>query len=146
MNLFYAYASSIQSLITGTGLLGKPSTLAFALSNGPTTNVTCTEIPDSGGYYRPVLAPNSAGVPFSGINANWSFPTVVSGYTYNNVQINFPQCVTQGWGNISGIFVCDNQGYGSGNVLFYGQLPIMKDIEPLDQLYIPISGVQLRFW
>jgi hypothetical protein len=146
MNLYYSYASSLLSLVCGTGVEGKPATLAFGLTSVAPTNNSITEVSNVGAYARQALAPNSAGVPFSGVNSNWNFPTpIISGICYNNLQITFP-VVTASIGMVSGAFIADTTTYNAGRNLFYTTLPIAKDLEVNDQLYLPISGVQLRFW
>lgn len=142
MNIYNTYASGILNHIFGTGILSKPATLAFGLTSIPPTNSQVTEVANAGGYARQALTFNS--VAFSATNANWSFPTLLSGTVYNNLQITFP-IVTSPLGMVSGAFIADNAGYGLGNILFYTSLTTPKDLQLNDQFYIPISGAAIRF-
>lgn len=143
MNIYYPYASGLLDLVFGSGFHTKPATLAFGLTTIPPTNTQITEVANANGYARQVLAPNT--VPFSGVNANWSYPVLLSGIAYNNSQITFPISLGS-WGNISGAFIADSASYGAGNIMFYTTLATPKDIEINDQFYIPVSGAQIRFW
>ncbi len=110
MNLYNTYASGFVDLVFGSGLHTKPATLAFGLTTVPPTNTSITEVANANSYARQVLAPNSTS--FQALTANWSFPILLSGISYNNTQITFPVS-TGSWGNVSGAFISDSSAYGA---------------------------------
>lgn len=142
MNLYAATASGLLNHFLGNGTFSKPSGIAFGLTTVPPTNSSITEVANSNGYARQNYGQN---VGAFGAVSLWNFPILNSGIAYNTAQITFP--VASGpWGMVSGCFITDSSAYGGGNVEFYGNLAVAKDIGVNDQFFVPISGASVRFY
>lgn len=91
--------------------------------------------PTTGSYTRQAYASNAT---------NWITPYASGSAfgTYNTSAIQFP-VATANIGDISGVFISDNAS--SGNVLFYGQLSLSRNIRLGDQFVFPSGYLKVSF-
>lgn len=121
-NQSFSLQSGILEHIFRSSSFPKPSVIAVALCTKVPgefdTGTTISEPSMSNGYARANLGgPN---------DLTWTQPVpnavTGSGYITNLSGITFPQNTNSDWGWCSGIAVCDNQGVGSGSVLYSAAL------------------------
>jgi hypothetical protein len=144
----YLESGLIQHLFR-TGSFTKPTVIAIALCSGAVVDTDTGALltkelggggtPGSppGGYNRQTLNP---------LDANWDAITQVngSGLTSNTSTLTFGPA-TADWGTVSYVAVVDNSGYGSGNVLMYGQLQTAKTVGNGDSLQIAAGALDIYF-
>jgi hypothetical protein len=144
----YLESGIIQHLFR-TGSFSKPTVIAVALCSGlpidaDTGALLTKELGGGGtpgtppgGYNRQSLNP---------LDANWTAITQVngSGNTDNVSTLTFGPA-TADWGTISHIAIVDNSGYGSGNMLMFGQLAVSKVVGNGDSLQIGVGNLDIYF-
>ena len=115
-----------------------PSTLAIALCtaipNDYSTGSTIVEVPNSHGYQRKIIAPNTT---------NWSEIIAENGTTYNKTAVTFTTA-TGYWGVITSIAITDSATWGAGNVLFWGNLETPQTINLGKIFSIPIEKLTIQ--
>jgi len=110
-----------------TATYTKPTQLGIALSTA-TQSDACTggsmsEVANSAGYGRMPLPP---------LDTNWAVVTGTgsgpgASQTSNTPAISFTQA-TGSWGTVTTVVITDNNTYGAGNALFYGDLTVSKAV------------------
>lgn len=151
MPSFSDYAESgVARHIFQTGSWTKPSAIAIALCSGTVLNT------DTGALLTKELGGGGTpGSPPGGYNrqsvtqldANWNAITQgtnSSGIIDNVNAITFGPASAD-WGTVTYIAICDNAGYGSGNVLMYGALRTAKTIQNGDSLTIAAGALDIFF-
>ena len=122
-----------------TGSFTKPTKLCIALCksvpvDADTGALTNKEIDNAGQYAREQLNP---------LDANWT-AVGTNGLTDNAVEIAFEEATTE-WGWVSGVAICDHEGYGSGNMLLYGSLTTPRKVEIGDVFRFAIGRLDVTF-
>lgn len=121
-----------------TGSWTKPSTIAIALCtsapvDADTGALTAKEVTNvSTGYVRQTLNP---------LDANWTAPGV-GGPSDNASAITFP-VATANYGTVTHVAICDNAGYGSGNLLLWGALTTPKTVNTGDTFRFAIGDLDI---
>jgi len=124
----YAESGILNFLFrSNTNSFGAPANVSVALcTDVPSESQNGTTIPEvpegaANGYNRVNL-----GAP---ANADWDESDQVndSGHIQNAAAVTFGAATTA-WGNVSGIALVTNQGWGSGEVLMFGALTTPKDV------------------
>lgn len=141
--------SGLINHIFRTGSFTKPTVIAIALCSGTVVDTDTGALltkelggggtPGSppGGYNRQTVNPD---------DSNWDFMDQVSdsGHTQNTGTITFGPA-TADWGTVTHIAITDNSGYGSGNVLMFGQLATSKTVGNGDSLQISAGNLDIYF-
>jgi len=143
--------SGLLHHILGDETFAKPSTISIALtSTAPVDSDTGASIPEipsgingSGtGYARVDLGPPAS----SGASA-WDYLTadsaVGSGVFKNASNILFTTALLD-WGWASGVAVVDHSTYGSGNLLFHGQLGNPRVIYAGDAMKFDLQTLKIQ--
>jgi len=130
MSAFSDYLESgILHHIFRIDTFAKPSDIAICLTStvpaDSDTGATVPEIPSGVGPSGTGYARVSMGAPATSGDALWTYSAadnaVGSGVISNTANIVFDTALTD-WGWVSGVAIVDHSTYGSGNVLFRGQL------------------------
>jgi hypothetical protein len=126
-----------------------PTTIAAALlttgavdSDGADfTGGTGVEVANASAYARTV---NNASVAnWEGTGGEYGGASAgTGGKTQNAVAITFPQA-TGSWGSVSGVALCDNATYDTGNVFFYGTLDEHKTVGNGDTFSFPSGNLDV---
>ena len=121
-----------------TSAYTRPTQIAIGLTTNPPSDsdpgTTSKEVGDGIGYTRQLIAQD---------NANWTNPTL-AGLIENVNAVSFGPASAD-WGMVSGVVILDNNGHGSGNILFHGTLSVARDVRSGDTFNFAAGEIDITF-
>lgn len=131
------FSNFLEQQLLGHTLLGSsysaPTTVYLSLATSIASDGdSYTEVTTNTGYARVILS------------GKLTEPTSGNDWTVSNSQAVTFSAATTGWGTVAHFAIFDSITIGGGNMLYWGDLSVSRNVQNSDVLEVPIGNLTVK--